>query len=120
MRKARKGDAVIVHFSDMMENGAILDAPRKSTIGDGSTFPAVEKAVVGLLTGETAGKKAPPENVSGRYRRDRLKEIPGCETPEACGMHVGRWTTGHMSRDPSAGMRKRAIGEVAGCPSCPM
>ncbi len=171
MRKVQKGATVIAHFPGMMKNGTILDGPLRSTVGYGSTFPAVEEAGVGLLPGELAGEKAPPENVFGVYhRQDLLKELARYERTEAGGIHAGRWMevsreyggfisgfvlkrlrfdrghrhesspgrqthelfctasrhialkrrmSGHMSRNPSAHMRKGPIGEVAGCPSCP-
>lgn len=91
MKKARKGDTVIIDFSGLMENGTILSAPLTFTIGNGDVFPAVENAVIGLSPGEQARNRVPPQMVFGVYREELIREIERNELPEGEKADVGAW-----------------------------
>lgn len=91
MKKAQKGDTVIVDFSGLMENGTILSAPLKFTIGNGHVLPALEEAVIGLSPGEHAKDKVPPNRVFGVYNKDLVREIALDELPSGRKPGVGAW-----------------------------
>ncbi len=91
MKKAQKGDTVIIDFSGLMENGTILSAPLTFTIGKGDVFPAVEDAVIGLSPGESATERVPPQMVFGVYREELIREVEKSELPEDGKTDVGAW-----------------------------
>lgn len=91
MKKAQKGDTVIIDFAGLMENGTILSAPLTFTIGKGDVFPAVESAVIGLLPGEQARDRVPPQMVFGVYREELIREIEKNELPDAKDTREGEW-----------------------------
>lgn len=91
MKKAQKGDTVLVDFSGLMENGTILSAPLRFTIGKGSVLPAIEDAVIGLSPGEQKTDRVPPWMVFGEYREDMVREVERRELPQEETAHVGTW-----------------------------
>ena len=91
MKKAQKGDTVVVDFSGLMENGTILSAPLQFTIGKGDVLPAIEDAVIGLSPGERKTDRVPPRMVFGEYREDMVKEIERDEIPHSDAADVGAW-----------------------------
>jgi peptidylprolyl isomerase len=91
MRKARKGDTVVVDFSGLMENGTILSAPLQFTIGKGDVLPAIEDAVIGLSPGERKTDRVPPGMVFGEYREDMVREVEKNEIPHGNTANIGTW-----------------------------
>jgi len=91
MRKAQKGDTVVVDFSGLMENGTILNAPLQFTIGKGNVVPAIEDAVIGLSPGERKTDRVPPGRVFGEYRKDMVREVEKNELPHGDSTDVGSW-----------------------------
>jgi FKBP-type peptidyl-prolyl cis-trans isomerase 2 len=91
MKKARKGDTVVVDFSGLMENGTILSAPLRFTIGKGNVLPAIEDAVIGLSPGERKTDRVPPQMVFGEYREDMIREVQKNEIPHTRNAAVGAW-----------------------------
>lgn len=91
MKKAQKGDTVVVDFSGLMENGTILSAPLQFTIGKGNVLPAIEDAVIGLSPGERKTDRVPPGMVFGEYRQDMIREIEKEDIPHGSTADVGTW-----------------------------
>jgi peptidylprolyl isomerase len=91
MKKAQKGDTVVVDFSGLMENGTILSAPLQFTIGKGDVLPAIEDAVIGLTPGERKTDRVPPRMVFGEYREDMVMEVEKKEIPQDNWADVGAW-----------------------------
>lgn len=87
MAPARTGDTVRITYSCFTDDGAVYDyeerrEPLEFTIGEGSTIPRIEEAVVGMEPGETRQVRIPASEITG-VTLDRmasalgLREVPG-------------------------------------------
>ncbi len=87
MSKAKKGDAVKVHYTGKLEDGSIFDTsydrePLEFTIGAGQLIEGFDDAVTGMEEGEKKTVTIPPEKAYGPYREDMIIEVGKDTLPE--------------------------------------
>ncbi len=75
MAKVKKGDKIIVNYTNSLEDGTMLDKsfekkPFEFTLGQRMVIPGFEKAVIGMNDGETKTIKIPPEDAYGRHDKN--------------------------------------------------
>lgn len=87
MAPATMGDTVRITYSCFTDDGAVYDyeesrEPLEFTIGEGSTIPRLEEAVLGMEPGETRQVRIPASEITG-VTLDKmasalgLREAPG-------------------------------------------
>ena len=76
------GDLVEVHYSGTLDDGSTFDssrergAPRSFTVGTGEVIPGFDKAVRGLVVGESITARMLPADAYGEWTEDRVVEVP--------------------------------------------
>ncbi|MEA2034181.1 MAG: FKBP-type peptidyl-prolyl cis-trans isomerase [Euryarchaeota archaeon] len=74
MKKAQKGNRVLVHFTSTLNDGTIAETsldrePDQVTIGEGLINPAFEEALIGMTEGESKKIFLPVKKAYGKYRK---------------------------------------------------
>lgn len=87
MPQAQVGNAVRVHYTGRLTDGAVFDSsenrePLEFTLGEGQVIPGFENAVVGLDPGESRTVTIPAEEAYGSYRNDLLLKVPPSDFPK--------------------------------------
>ncbi len=77
MRKAKKGDTVIVHYTGTLDDGTCFDTsegadPLKFEIGEGTLLQLFEDSMLGMSDGEEKTIRIPAEEAYGAYNKDLL------------------------------------------------
>ena len=76
------GDLVEVHYSGTFDDGSTFDssrergAPLSFTVGTGEIIPRFDKAVRGLVVGESITARMLPADAYGEWREDLVVEVP--------------------------------------------
>jgi len=86
-KAAKTGDKVMLHYIGRYKDGEIFDSsmerePIPVEIGAGEIIKGLEKAVVGMQTGEKKTVTVKPEEGYGNYNENLLVEIPKKRIPE--------------------------------------
>lgn len=94
MEKAEVGQKVRVHYSGMLEDGTKFDSsagdePIELIIGEGSSLPAFEKALIGMTTGDTKTISIPAKEAHGIYAQDLLRKVDRTQIPQAGELEIG-------------------------------
>ena len=77
MRKAKKGDTVIVNYTGTLDDGTCFDTsegtdPLKFEIGEGTLLQLFEDSMLGMSDGEEKTIRIPAEEAYGAYNKDLL------------------------------------------------
>jgi peptidylprolyl isomerase len=80
MKTARIGDTVKVHYTGKFKDGKVFETsedrePKQFTIGKSEIIPGLEKAVVGMKTGESKTVALPAEEAFGPYRKELVQVL---------------------------------------------
>lgn len=80
MAQVQAGDTVRVHYTGMLEDGALIDTsmdvgPLEFTVGQGIVIPGFERAVIGMRPGTLKIEKVPCELAFGPYRENLTTEV---------------------------------------------
>ena len=76
------GDLVEVHYSGTLDDGSTFDssrergAPLSFTVGTGEVIPGFDKAVRGLVVGESTTARMLPADAYGEWSEDFVVEVP--------------------------------------------
>ena len=76
------GDLVEVHYTGTFDDGSTFDssrergAPRSFTVGTGEVIPGFDKAVHGLVVGESITARMLPADAYGEWSEDLVVEVP--------------------------------------------
>ena len=76
------GDSVEVHYSGTLDDGSTFDssrergAPLSFTVGTGEVIPGFDKAVRGLVVGESTTARMLPADAYGEWSEDFVVEVP--------------------------------------------
>jgi len=91
---AELGQTVRVHYSGRLEDGtefdsSTKDSPLELTIGEGASLPGFEKALVGMLPGETKTIRIPSNDAHGVHFSDLVRTVDRSQVPRAGELEVG-------------------------------
>lgn len=90
--KAKKGDAVSIHYTGRLEDGTVFDSsqgrdPISFVVGSGSVIPGFDDAAEGMKPSEKKEVNIPPDRAYGEHSDDMVQKVPrslaGDDTPEA-------------------------------------
>ena len=95
MAQAKQGDTVIVHYTGKLENGTVFDTSRSRlpvqfTIGKGQVIAGIERAVIGMNTGESKTTKIPVDQAYGPRRQDMITTMERSMLPQDVNPEVGQ------------------------------
>jgi peptidylprolyl isomerase len=84
---AKTGDTVMLHYIGRFEDGRVFDSsaekdPIPVEIGAGKIIKGLEKAMLGMQTGEKKTVTVKPEEGYGNYNENLLIEMPKKRIPE--------------------------------------
>jgi peptidylprolyl isomerase len=91
---AQNGDTVTVHYTGAFEDGTVFDTstgrdPMEFTIGEGSIIRGFERAVVGMVPGESKSVTISVEEGYGPRRKDLVAILKRSELPADLDPEVG-------------------------------
>jgi len=94
MAKAELGHKVRVHYSGRLEDGTEFDSstdevPIELTIGEGSSLPGFENALIGMSPGETKTIRLPSNDAHGPHSPDLVRTVDRSQVPGAGELTVG-------------------------------
>lgn len=101
-RAAAYGDKVAIHYTGKLEDQTVFDSsekrdPLEFTLGDKNIIIGMNKAVQGMVPGESKTVSIPPEEAYGSYNDKLVFEVPTENLPPGV-------TAGTPLRDPQGGM----------------
>ncbi len=114
MKKARKGDAVKVHYTGKFEDGSVFDSsrerePMQFTLGKGDLIKGFEEAVLGTSVGETRTISIPPDKGYGLHREELVFRVEKEKFPSAIEPAIGAKL---QMRQPDGGVLEVRISRV--------
>lgn len=92
---AKKGDMVTVHYEGSLKDGTVFDSSRDRDpvsfkLGEGQLIPGFEKAVEGLVPGESTTAEVPPEEGYGPHRDEMVLAVERKQLPDDLDPDVGQ------------------------------
>ncbi len=95
MAAAKHGDSVQVHYTGKLLDGTVFDSsrsrqPLRFKLGSGQVIAGFEKAVTGMLVGESKTVSIPPEEAYGQRRDDRIVTLRRNQLPANLNVTVGQ------------------------------
>ncbi len=95
MAAAKHGDSVQVHYTGKLQDGTVFDSsrsrqPLRFKLGSGQVIAGFEKAVTGMLVGESKTVSIPPEEAYGQRRDDRIVTLRRNQLPANLNVTVGQ------------------------------
>ena len=94
MSQAKSGDTVKVHYTGTLRDGTLFDSSRERdplefTLGEGSTIPGFEGALIGMGPGESKTVMISPEQAYGERNEDAVQEFPRSMIPAGLELEIG-------------------------------
>jgi FKBP-type peptidyl-prolyl cis-trans isomerase 2 len=94
VKRAEKGDHVMVHYVAYLEDGNVLNhsfgnKPLSFTVGRGETIAGLEKAVLGMKEGQKKFYTISPEDAYGYYDPNNIKTYEKSEVIAQPDPHIG-------------------------------
>lgn len=101
-KTVQEGGTVKVHYTGKLKDGSIFDSstergPMEVTLGQGKLIPGFEKALIGMIEGETKTVTIPVDQAYGPHRDELVKKIDREKLPPGQEPEVGQML---YSRDP--------------------
>ena len=95
MAAAKHGDSVQVHYTGKLQDGRVFDTsrdrhPLRFKLGSGQVIAGFEKAVTGMLVGESKTVNLPPEEAYGQRRDDRIMTLRRDQLPANLNVTIGQ------------------------------
>lgn len=95
MAEAQKGNTVKVHYTGKLEDGTVFDSsidrePLEFTLGNGNMIAGFEKAVLGMVEGDSVSTNIPYQEAYGEKRKEMVVTIPKTEVPPNINPEVGQ------------------------------
>lgn len=95
MSSANTGDTVKVGFIGKLENGEVFDttegrSPLEFKIGSQTILPALESAVIGMSTGDTATIEIPAADAFGPRLDEAIQTVNRSSFPEDIELSIGK------------------------------
>ena len=101
-KHAARGSTVTVRYTIQLENGSKVGAHKPMTmsftIGDGTVFPVLEKAVVGLGVNQVRSVAINPEQGYGDYNESLVLQVERKAFPDDMPLIPGK-TVQYQNRD---------------------
>ena len=93
---ARKGDRVRVTYVGRFADGTVFDSsegqpPLEFTVGAGEVISGFDRAVIGLLAGETRGVEVAPQDGYGVHLPEMVIEVNRSQIPDEHLLAVGNF-----------------------------
>ena len=87
MSQAKPGDTVSVHYTGKLDDGTQFDSsvgkdPLEFEIGRGGVIPGFEKAVEGMIVGDSKSVRIEPHDAYGPRHDQLVQEGPRSNLPE--------------------------------------
>lgn len=94
MSAAKSGDFVHVHYTGKLEDGTVFDTsqnrdPLTFELGKGQVIPGFEKAIEGMVAGDTKTEVIPSDNAYGPRLEQLTFTVPRENLPEGYEPQVG-------------------------------
>lgn len=94
MQKPKSGDTVRVHYTGTLEDGTQFDSsrgadPMEFAMGQGQLIAGFEKAVAGLMTGESCKVTLEPDDAYGESNDEMIQNVPRKLMPEGVELETG-------------------------------
>ncbi|MEM8965676.1 MAG: peptidylprolyl isomerase [Bacteroidota bacterium] len=96
MSKAKAGDTVHVHYTGTLTDGSEFDSSRKRnqplefTLGQGQMIAGFEKAVNGMVVGESKQVNISSQEAYGEVKKEMIMEVSKSEFPDNITPEVGQ------------------------------
>jgi peptidylprolyl isomerase len=95
MTQAKNGDAVKVHYTGTLADGAVFDTSREGdplefTVGEGNIIPGFEEVVAGMKVGETRTETLPCEKAYGDHRPEGVLQVEKSALPSDLDPEAGQ------------------------------
>ncbi len=108
MNSAGQRDKVLVHYTGRMLDGRVVESSSKTgavelQLGNGSVPPGLERAIVGMKTGETKSTLLRAREAFGLRRKDLILRLEAEEIPRDARPRVGEILT--MQNNEGATLR---------------
>lgn len=94
MSEAKTGDTVHVHYTGKLDDGTEFDTsagrePLEFAVGGGQVIPGFDKAVKGMMAGDTKSVRIPAEEAYGARHAQLVQEVPRSALPDEIDPVVG-------------------------------
>ena len=114
MQKAKSGDLVTVHYIGTLDNGRIFDQrdaeqPLSLTLGREQVFPALEKAIIGMVVGEVKNIHLSAGQAYGLRLDENLLRVSRELFPAAKKLHIGQKLSVELGGNTQRVMRIRQL-----------
>ena len=115
---ARIGDTVKVHYKGSLQDGSVFDSsagadPIEFTIGKHEVIDGLEKAVVGMATGEKKVATIPPDGAYGEREENLVFEISRASLQPGTDVEVGDAVRVQLPDGQSAAMQVMAADKAS-------
>jgi peptidylprolyl isomerase len=94
-QQAKQGDTVTVHYTGKLKDGTVFGTsvnsqPLQFTLGEQQVIPGFERAVMGMIPGETKTIEIPAEQAYGERRDDMMVAVDREQLPADMEPEVGQ------------------------------
>jgi peptidylprolyl isomerase len=95
MTKAKKGDAVKIHYTGRLQDDSVFDSssgrePLQFSIGKGQVIPGFEDAVTGMMVGEKKTVEIPCDKAYGKRDPSMVMVVERQHVPAEINPEVGQ------------------------------
>lgn len=116
MQRAKTGDFVTVHYIGTLENGRIFDqrdeeAPLSFTLGEGEVFPALEREIIGMVSGGVKNILLPAEKAYGLRLDENLLRVRRDMFPVDRELEIGQKLRVELGGNVQQLMRIRVVND---------
>ena len=93
--KIRGSETVKLHYTAKLDNGTVLYTstghnPEQLKMGAGKISPGLERAIIGMHTGESKTVRIPSEDVFGHYSKENIFLLHASEFPAGTAPQIGQ------------------------------
>lgn len=94
MAKATKDSTVTMNYEIKLDDGSLVDSSKEGSpltfqLGQGNMFPAVEKALVGMVQGDRTTVRLSPEDAFGEHSSELVMVVNRANLPDDVEPEVG-------------------------------
>ena len=94
MSEAKSGDTVKIHYTGTLDDGTQFDSsagrePLEFELGGGQVIPGFDKAVEGMMVGDSKKVRIDPEDAYGQRHEQLVHEVPRSALPDDLTPEVG-------------------------------
>lgn len=95
-----KGDRISVHYTSLLDDGTVIDSseggePFAFKVGTGGVFPGVDRAVIGMKSGDRKALYLDPQDAYGERREDLVHKVARGELPDELDLTPGQRIGAH-------------------------